>query len=350
MKWFLRIILTLVLFAGWGGLAYYFIDWTLESPTRSAAVEIDIQPDSSLKEIGELLKSKQLIRQDWFFRYYAFYQKRSSLLAGVYQIQPNENLDDILEKIAIGKQDLIRVTIPEGKTVEEIAEILAKKGFSKEEFLKAVNRPASKDAFSFEQEIPNIPTRKYKLEGYLFPSTYEFRRGTSGEKIVDVMVRMFAKNLNELDMRNKLVDSNSKYTIDQVVTVASLIEREGRVRSELPIISGVIYNRLKIGMRLQVDASTLYAYQISGNKKKQLGKGDTKFKHPYNTYTINGLPPGPISNPSIESLKAAMDPSDHEYLYYVTKQDGTNTHFFSKTYEEQRKKIAESNANEQKYK
>jgi UPF0755 protein len=348
MKWFLRIILTLVLLAGWGALAYYFVDWTLESPTRSAAVEIDIQPDSSLKEIGKLLESKQLIRQDWFFRYYAYYQKRSSLLAGVYQIQPNENLDAILEKIAIGKQDLIRVTIPEGKTVEEIADILAKKGFSKEDFLKAVNRPNNKDSFEFEQEIPNTSTRKYKLEGYLFPSTYEFRRGTSGEKIVDVMVRMFAKNVNEMDMRNKLIDSNSKYTIDQVVTVASLIEREGRVRSELPIISGVIYNRLKINMPLQVDASTLYAYQISGVNKKQLGKGETKYKHPYNTYTIKGLPPGPISNPGMESLKAAMDPSKHEFLYYVTKQDGTNTHFFSKTYNEQLAKIAESNANEKK--
>lgn len=346
MKWFLRIILTLVLLAGWVIIGYYFIDWTLESPSRSKAVEIDIEPDSSLKQIGSILKSKNLIREDWFFRYYAAYRQKINLLAGSYEIKPNENLDDILNKIAIGKQDLIKVTIPEGKTVNEIADILAKKGFSKEEFLKAVNRENNKDLFTFEQEIKRVPNRKYKLEGYLFPSTYEFHRGESGEGIVNEMVRQFAKRINKLDARNKLVNSNSKYNIDHLVTIASLIEREGQVRSELPIISGVIYNRLKINMPLQVDASIIYAYSLSGTIKKKLGKGDTKFSSPYNTYLIKGLPPGPISNPGIEALQAALDPDSHSYLYYVTKQDGTSTHFFSKTYQEQLAKIAESNKNE----
>jgi UPF0755 protein len=346
MKWFLRIILTFVLLAGWIIVGYYFVDWTLESPSRSKAVEIDIEPDSSLKQIGSILKSKNLIREDWFFRYYAAYKNKTSLLAGSYQITPNENLDDILNKIAKGKQDLIKVTIPEGKTVNEIAEILSKKGFSKEEFLKAVNRENKKDQYPFEQEIKKISTRKYKLEGYLFPSTYEFHRGESGEAIVNEMVEQFAKRLNELNIRNKLIDSNSKYNIDQVVTIASLIEREGQVRSELPIISGVIYNRLRINMPLQVDASIIYAYSLSGTIKKKLGSGDTKFKSPYNTYLTKGLPPGPISNPGVEALQAALDPESHSYLYYVTKQDGTRTHFFSKTYQEQLAKIAESNKNE----
>jgi UPF0755 protein len=344
MKWFLRIILTLVLLAGWILLGYYFIDWTLESPSRSKAVEIDIEPDSSLKQIGIILKSKNLIREDWFFRYYAVYRQKTNLLAGSYQIKPNENLDEILNKIAIGKQDLIKVTIPEGKTVNEIANILATKGFSKEEFLKAVNRENNKDLYTFEQEIKKIPTRKYKLEGYLFPSTYEFHRGASGEEIVNEMVRQFAKRMNQLDARNKL--TNSKYNIDQWVTIASLIEREGRVRSELPIISGVIYNRLKINMPLQVDASIIYAYSLIGTIKKKLGSGDTKLDSPYNTYLIKKLPPGPISNPGIEALQAALNPDEHSYLYYVTKQDGTNTHFFSKTYQEQLDKIAQSNRNE----
>ncbi|MCH5583659.1 endolytic transglycosylase MltG [Shimazuella sp. AN120528] len=346
MKWFLRIILTFVLLAGWIITGYYFIDWTLESPSRSKAVEIDIEPDSSLKQIGSILKSKNLIREDWFFRYYAAYRQRINLLAGSYEIKPDENLDDILNKIAIGKQDLIKVTIPEGKTVNEIANILQAKGFSKEDFLKAVNRPSNKDQFTFEQEIKKTPVRKYKLEGYLFPSTYEFHRGESGEEIVNEMVRQFAKRMNKLDARNKLINSNSKYNIDQWVTIASLIEREGRVRSELPIISGVIYNRLKINMPLQVDASIIYAYSLNGIIKKKLGHNDTKLRSPYNTYLNKGLPPGPISNPGLEALQAALDPEAHSYLFYVTKQDGTNTHFFSKTYKEQLTKIAQSNKNE----
>jgi UPF0755 protein len=336
--------MTLFLLAGWTTLVYYFVDWTLESPTRSKAVQIDIEPDSSLKQIGSILKSKNLIREDWFFRYYAAYLQRTNLLAGSYEIKPNENLNGILNKIAIGKQDLIKVTIPEGKTVNEIAEILAKKGFSKSEFLQAVNRANNKDLWNFEQEIQKVPTRKYKLEGYLFPSTYEFHKGESGDVIVSTMVRQFAKHMEELNARNKLDKTN--FSIDQWVTIASLIEREGQVRSELPIISGVIHNRLKIKMKLQVDASIIYAYGLNGVVKKRLKSADTKLNSPYNTYLIKGLPPGPISNPGVEALEAALNPSQHSYYFYVTKQDGTNTHFFSKTYEEQLIKIAQSNKNE----
>ncbi|WP_051271324.1 endolytic transglycosylase MltG [Shimazuella kribbensis] len=344
MKWFLRILMTLVLLAGWIGLAYYFIDWTLESPSRSKAVQIDIEPDSSLKQIGSILKSKNLIREDWFFRYYAAYLQKTKLLAGSYEIKPNENLIGILNKIAIGKQDLIKVTIPEGKTVNEIADILAKKGFSKTEFLQAVNRPNNKDLWNFEQEIQKAPTRKYKLEGYLFPSTYQFQKGDTGEAIVNEMVDQFASRMKKLDARNKL--SNTKFNIDQWITIASLIEREGQVRSELPIISGVIHNRLRINMILQVDASIIYAYSLNGVVKKRLKSNDKKLNSPYNTYQIKGLPPGPISNPGIEALEAALKPSAHSYLFYVTKQDGTNTHFFSKTYKEQLVKIEQSNKNE----
>jgi UPF0755 protein len=307
-------------------------------------VRIDIEPDSSLKQIGSILKSKKLINEDWFFRYYAVYRQKTNLLAGTYEIKPNENLDAILNKIAIGKQDLVKVTIPEGKTVNEIAEIIAAKGFSKEEFLKAVNRANNKDTFNFEKEIKQTPARKYKLEGYLFPSTYEFHKGTSGDDIVKIMVQEFGKRVVKLDARNKL--NNSPYSIDQWVTIASLIEREGRVRSELPIISGVIHNRLRINMMLQVDASIIYAYSLNGIVKKKLNGNDTKLNSPYNTYKIKGLTPGPISNPGEEALKAALEPAQHSYLYYVTKQDGTGAHFFSKTYEEQKAKIVESNKNE----
>lgn len=344
MKWFLRILLTLVLLAGWGAVGYYFVDWTLQSPKRDKPIVIEIEPDSSLKQIGSILKSKQLINLDWFFRYYAAYRGKINLLAGVYEIKPNDDLDRILDKIAIGKQDLVKVTIPEGKTVEDIADILATKGLNKEDFLKAVNRKRS--PYKFEDEIKKVPGRKYKLEGYLFPSTYEFRRNASGEDIVKAMLEEFAKHMNQLDARNKL--HGTDYTVDQWVTIASLIEREGRVRSELPTISGVIYNRLRIKMKLEVDAAVVYAWSLEGVQKKRLFYKDLELKSPYNTYKIPGLPPGPICNPSMEALEAALKPAKHQYLFYVTKKDGTNTHYFSRTLAEQTKNIERSKKNTKK--
>jgi UPF0755 protein len=344
MKWFLRILLTLVLLAGWVIVGYYYVDWTLESPVRESSVMIEIKPDSSLKQIGVILKSKNLIREEWFFRYYALYRKKTNLLAGVYVIKRNESLDRILDKIAVGKQDLVKVTIPEGKTVEEVADILDKKGFSKQGFIEAANRARS--PYTFELEIKKIPARKYKLEGYIFPSTYEFRRDASGEKIVSLMVGEFAKHMKVLDARNKL--QGTGITVDQWITIASLIEREGRVRSELPTISGVIYNRLHKKMRLEVDAAVVYAWSLQGVKKKRLFYNDLKLNSPYNTYKISGLPPGPICNPGVEALKAALNPDKHQYIFYVTKKDGTNTHYFSKTLAEQTSNIARSKKNQNK--
>lgn len=345
MKWFLRFLFTLVLLAGWGLVGYYFIDWTLQSPARQGPVELDIKPDSSLAEIGTILKSKNLIQEDWFFRYYAFFQRKTNLLAGEYEINPNENLDDILDKIAVGKQDLVKVTIPEGKTIEETGDILEKKGFSKQAFLEAVNHHST--SYQFETEIPSNPARKYKLEGYLFPSTYEFRKGETGNQIVNTMLQSFANKMDGLSARDKLAGTG--YTVDQWVTVASLIEREGRVRTELPIISGVIYNRLKIHMKLQVDAAVVYAWSLQGIIKKRLYYKDLTINSPYNTYKISGLPPGPICNPSLDALKAALDPNKNQYLYYVTKKDGSNTHYFSKTIQEQQHYILLSDQNAKKH-
>lgn len=344
MKWFLRILLTILLFVGWGVVGYFFADWTLTSPTREKPVEIKIEPDSSLKEIGSLLKSKQLIQEDWFFRYYAYYRDKRNLFAGEYEIKPNENLDQILNKIAGGEQDMVKVTIPEGKTVEEIGDILAKKGYSKEGFLKAANR--SETTYQFESEIKQSPDRKYKLEGYLFPSTYKFRKSATGDQIVSTMVRTFKDHMTELDARNKLTGTG--YTVDQWITIASLIEREGMVRSELPTISGVIYNRLDQHMKLQVDAAVVYAWSLHGKQKKRLFFKDLELDSAYNTYKNKGLPPGPICNPSADALKAALNPEKHEYIYYVTKKDGTNTHYFSKTLNEQNHNIALSNQNAKK--
>jgi len=348
MKWFWRLFFTLVLLIGWGVLGYLFADFTLGSKKRTKPVQVEIPADTSLEGIGHILKEKKLIRESYFFRFYAQYKNKTNLIAGKYLIYPDEDLDSMLEKFASGKQNTVRVTVVEGWNVIQIANELERKGFDKEGFLKALNN--KKPKYDFEMEIPQHPARKYKLEGYLFPSTYDIPKDEKPEGIVNMMLEQFANRMNEMEVRNKLNSDPPLpgMTVDKWVTVASLIEREGQVRKELPIISGVIYNRLKNSQKyptLQVDASIVYIYSMKGEKKTRVFMKDLKMDHPYNTYKIKGLPPGPISSPSKEALAAALDPQEHPYYFYVTKEDGSKEHYFAKTLEEQNKNIQKSRKN-----
>lgn len=341
MKWFLRLLFTFLLIGGWLGLGYLFMTFYLESPKRNEVIQIVIPPNSTLSDIGEILKKNKLIREDWPFRYYAWYKNMTNLKPGFYEIQPNENLNKIMDRLHEGKQDTVKVTIPEGKTVLEIAEILEKAGFDKQAFLKEVNERTP--SYEFEKEIPDDPNRKYRLEGYLFPSTYEFKKGETADKIVKAMLDQFAQRMTEMNVRDKLKQRHM--TVDEWVTFGSVIEREGQVRSELPKIAGVIYNRLDKNMKLEVDATVIYVYHMKGIEKKRLFFKDLKVDSPYNTYQNKGLPPAPISCPGEESLKAVVNPEEHDYLYYVTKKDGTGEHYFSSTLAEHEKYIEQSNQN-----
>lgn len=348
MNWMWRLIFTFLLFIGWGILGYSFADFTLGSKKRTEPVTIEISQGTTLKEIGVELKKKKLIRETYFFRFYASIKGKTNLLAGSYVVYPDENLDAMLEKFSSGKQNTVRVTVIEGWNVMQIANELERKGFNKKEFLHALNH--KKPKYDFEKEIPQHPARQYKLEGYLFPSTYEIPLGTSEEEVVNIMLDQFAKRVEKLKVREKLKDDPPLpgMTVDKWVTVASLIEREGQVRSELPRISGVIYNRLKNSHTyplLQVDASVVYIFSMNGEKKTRVYEKDLQIDHPYNTYKKKGLPPGPISCPSEEALAAALNPEDHSYFFYVTREDGSRLHFFARNYDEQRKNIEISRKN-----
>lgn len=351
MKWFLRFFFTILLMAGWAALAYFYADFTLGSPQRDKPVEVEIPPDTSINEIGKILKQKKLIRESYFFRYYVMYKHKTNLKAGVYEIQPDETLDQMLNKFSDGNQDLVKVTIPEGLNALQIAEILEKKGFDKEGFLKALNDKPLK--YNFETEIPADNNRPYRLEGYLFPSTYNFRKDATPEQIINAMLAQFSKRMDELQVRDNLKNAPLKgITVDQWVTIASLIEREGQVKEELPTISGVIYNRLNNpnNQWLGIDATIVYIYSMRGEKITKV-KNPREVKSPYNTYLMKGLPPGPIASPGEESLKAALYPQEHEYEYYVTKSDCSGEHYFAKTHDEHRfKYIPLSNQNQKKYK
>ncbi|MBN2908615.1 endolytic transglycosylase MltG [Polycladomyces sp. WAk] len=340
MKWLMHLLFTLVLLAAWSILAYIYVDHTLSSPPRTEPVQLEIPPGTSITEIGRLLKENGLIRQDYFFTAYAWWKGHTNLQAGVYEIPPNETLDGMLQMFSAGKTGGSRVTIPEGYTVEQIASLMERKtGINREDFLRAVNEAPY--PYDFVREIPDKPGRRHRLEGYLFPSTYHFPKGIQPEKAVDMMLQQFQRRLTPA-VRQRLKEEN--LTVDEWITVASIVEREGQVKGELPRIAGVIFNRLQRNMKLQVDATVQYAL---GKQKTRLFYKDLKVDSPYNTYRNEGLPPGPISNPGDDALKAVLYPEKHSYLYYVTKKDGTHEHYFAETPREHELNIERSKKNEQ---
>ncbi|MDR6225187.1 endolytic transglycosylase MltG [Desmospora profundinema] len=337
MKWLMRLFYTLALFAAWSVLAYFYVDYTLSSPQRHEPVQFEINPGSSTADIGRMLKDENLIRHDWFFSTYLFLTGNRRLQAGVYEVSPEMDIDSMLDMFTKGRQNTYTVTIPEGFTIDQIGSAIDKKGkVSKEEFLKAVDE--GEYDFDFIQNIPEKENRTYRLEGYLFPSTYNIPKTANAEDVVKLMLGQFAARMEKSGALQRLQERNM--TVDEWVTVASIVEREGQAEHEFPKIAGVIQNRLDKNMRLQVDATIQYAL---GEQKERLYYKDLKLDSPYNTYRIDGLPPGPIANPGERALTAVLEPEQHSYLYYVTKKDGTGEHYFAETYEQHRNFIAQSN-------
>lgn len=351
MNWFWRIFFTIALLIGWGILGYLFMNFTLDSPKRTEPVAIEIPEKTSLKQVGKLLEEKKLIRRSYFFTYYVFLKDKTNLQAGNYLIKPNEDIDSMLEKFSTGKENVIRVTIPEGWDATKIANRLdqEQKEFDKEKFLSLLNNKEPK--YNFETQISKNTNRPYKLEGYLFPSTYDFPKNASEEEMINIMLGQFAKRVEKLQVREQIGNgelAEFDMTLDKLVTVASLVERESKAKEEYPRIAGVIYNRLKStdNQKLRIDATFLYITQLK-DEWKNVPFHQLKYKeHPYNTYIVKGLPPGPIASPGEQALKAALNPEHHRYEYYVTKGDGTGTHYFAETYSEHNKNVKLSNENE----
>ncbi len=237
--------------------------------------------------------------------------------AGEYNLNARMNAVEILERLTKGTVLTYSVTIPEGFTVRQIADLLHEKGLcDKETFLSSVHEsPAG------EGETAAVAD----LEGYLYPDTYRVARGTAPASIVGMMVDRFLEMTGPY--REKMEESGM--TIHEIVTLASMVEKEAGNAAERPVIAGVFFNRLKRGMRLQSDPTVIYGIKnFNGN----LTRVDLRRPGPYNTYTQKGLPPGPIANPGIDAIRAVLNPSDTDFLYFVSKNDGT--HHFSKTLQE----------------
>lgn len=278
-------------------------------------------------KIAKDLKEMGIIRNEFFFKFYAIVSfQHSSLQAGKYNVSPAMSVYQIVKQMASGNVLKQKILVYEGWGVEDIANYLDKEGIcAKDNFLEAIKKDYSID-FSFLKDKP----KDADLEGYLFPDTYQISEGETCEEIVVKMLKNFDKKLTP-ELRQQILEQ--KKSIFEVITMASLIEKEVRSLSDKKIVSGILWKRLSVGMPLQLDCTVNY---VTGKNDPGVAIKDTKIDSLYNTYKYKGLPKGPISNPGIDSIVAALNPTKTAYWFYLT--DGV-THF-SKTAEEHAAKKA----------
>jgi UPF0755 protein len=292
----------------------------METPPNTIVFEVE--KGQTAKEIALNLKKNGIIKKTWpFLAGYRVFFSAQSLKAGEYAIAIPDSPKNILQVLSQGSVYLHSITIPEGLIIQEIAGLLDSAGFAaKQDFLQDVAETSL---------ISSLDKDALNLEGYLFPETYRFSKGTSSEEIVAAMVFQFTKVFNQ-EWIGRAAELGM--SIRDIVTLASLIEKETSLRKEKKIISAVFHNRLRIGMKLDCDPTIIYVLKLEGRFKDRLRTRDLKYDSPFNTYLYSGLPPGPIANPGRGSLEAALYPTDEKFLYFVSKNDGS--HHFSQTFRE----------------
>ena len=273
---------------------------------------INIPSGTNAKEIVDLLEKNEIIRKNnYTFRILIKLLKlEDQLKYGEYNLSPSMNMLQILDKLLKGEVIVYKITIPEGYTSAQIAELLDKKEIvEKESFLKLV-----KDS-------------EKTSEGYLFPDTYEVPKEYGAENMVEVML----SNFNQIATENKFTNKAEEigFSMEEIIILASIVEKESKFTEERRKVSSVFHNRLKKDMKLQSCATIQY---ILEEPKEKLDESDLKIDSPYNTYLYKSLPPGPISNPGLDSIMAALEPKEEDYLYFVLGENGK--HIFSKTYQE----------------
>jgi UPF0755 protein len=286
---------------------------------------VQIPPGSSAVEIRRRLVDSGVVRDDLTARAALLWSRQAQhLKAGEYRFDRPVSAAAVIDKIARGDVYTRRLTFPEGLTIREMAELFASGGFgSAEDFRRAAgNGTVVKDL------DPAAPD----LEGYLFPDTYTLARTTSASELVSAMVGRFRDSVPDAARRAR----ESGFTMRQIVTLASLVEKETGKAEERPLVAAVYRNRIRLKMGMQADPTVVYALQKAGRYDGNIRRADLGFDSPYNTYKYPGLPPGPIAAPGRAAIEAALAPADVRYLYFVSRNDGS--HVFAET-------LAEHNAN-----
>lgn len=285
---------------------------------------VEIPNNATTAQIGALLVENNVVNSNFIFKLYLRMNSElaGQLKAGVYTFNGSYTVAEVVNELTKGGAPVgIKVTIPEGYNRTQIAETLAENDIvAVEAFIEACQNG------DYPYDYLPAPGSDERLQGYLYPETYFFPTGVDAEAVVQMMLAEFDKQFND-EWRAQLVSRD--LTMNDLVIMASIVEREAVVTEDRPIIAGVFYNRLAANMKLQSCATVQYAL---GEVKPVLTYADLAVESPYNTYIVDGLPPGPICSPGYASLKAALFPTETDYLYFVAKNDGS--HVFSITYDE----------------
>lgn len=316
MKKLFKLLLVLVLIV---------LACSLLSPGReeTSGQSIIVEKGENAREIAFKLKAEGIIRDPYFFLVLAFLENKwNKLQAGEYLLDSSMSNREIIDILREGRTVKEALTIIEGWDAKDIAEYLeSKEMFSRQEVMNEIDE-FNPGRFEFLADKPE----NLGLEGYIFPDTYFLEKNENLEKIITYALENFDRKLTE-DLRTEIEKQNK--SVFEIVTMASMIEKEVITFKDRQVVSGILWKRLEAGIPLQVDATVLYAMET--NNGKVLTK-DTKIDSPYNTYKYAGLPLGPICNPGLESIKAAIYPKATDYWYYLSKPDGETV--FSKTLEE----------------
>lgn len=282
-------------------------------------VFVEFPKGTSTRAMADQLATSGVIRYPWQFLVARAMRPSARLQAGEYQFKSAATVPEVFDRIVRGDVFYYEVTVPEGSNIFDIAALASALGFIKSaDFLKAAENPAP---------IRDMDPHARTLEGYLFPSTYRVTRRTTAEQLCHQMVEQFRR-----EWKGLAANVSPAPNVHDTVTLASMVEKETAVPAERPEIASVYRNRLGIGMKLDCDPTTIYAALLDKRYRGTIYQSDLASQNDYNTYQHAGLPPGPIANPGMDALKAALAPADTNYLYFVAKPDHSGSHQFSADY------------------
>jgi UPF0755 protein len=309
------------------GVASY-VGYIYTRPYQGPDATFSVVHGDTFGRVNQRLYEQGLIRDKRLFHYYAKYKDSlTKFRAGSYTIPRGTTMSGVLHTLVFGQPNLTSITIPEGKNMYEIAKLLEAAGVTSEtDFLEMVQNP---------DLISQLKIQATSLEGYLYPETYRFAPNTPAKTVAKTMIDLFNRKTESIDFTHPFLNKH------QVIILASVVEKETGAKFERPAIAGVFTNRLKKRMRLESDPTTIYGIwqRYTGNIKK----ADLLEHTPYNTYKVPALPQGPISNPSQEAIHAVLNPEEHDYLFFVSKNDGT--HVFTRNYQEHLKAVEDFQKN-----
>lgn len=322
MKKVIILSLILVIALGIGGM-FYFKSATSHPFRGNDEIVVEVKKGYTFYNILEDLDKKKAIINPSLIKAYVKINKISpKIIPGNFKVPSTATIEEFVK--ILGNSNLtgdnITVTIPEGYDIEAMGKAFEEKGlFSKNDFIKAVKE------YSLPTYIEKRQGRKYELEGFLFPDTYKFNKGISPKEVIKIMNDKFNEEITSLSKNYEIKNED----IYKLVTMASIVEKEAVKKEERAIVASVFYNRLNIKMKFQSCATVLYSL---GEHRDKLYEKDLEVQSPYNTYKVDGLPVGPIASPGRESIIAAIEPAKTNYIYFVSKNDGT--HFFTNDYNE----------------